>query len=618
MQDNEKKPALRFKGFTDPWEQRKISELAEKTYGGGTPTTSNEAFWNGNIPWIQSSDIVDGKLIGVEPRKYITQTGLNSSATQLVPKNSIAIITRVGVGKLAYMPFSYSTSQDFLSLSKLNTEPFFTVYACYKKLQSELNTVQGTSIKGITKDELLAKTISVPVYSEQKQIGSFFAQLDTLITLHQRKYEKLVNIKKSMLDKMFPPNGASVPEIRFKGFTDPWEQRKLGEIAKEVVRNDPASDAPIMMITAGNGFIEQSDRYAFNNAGESLKKYILLERGELAYNHGASKLRPYGSCFALTTVEKARIPFVYHCFSVEKSNPEFLSIELNGANVENQLRKIVSSGARMDGLLNIAYSEYTEVTVQLPKKEEQDWIAKFFKHLDTLITLHQRKYEKLVNIKKSMLDKMFPKNGASVPEIRFKGFTDPWEQRKLTNLCEKFTDGDWIEAKDQSDSGVRLVQTGNVGVTEYLDKPNNKKWISFETFEQLHCEEVYPGDILISRLPEPAGRACIMPNLGTKMITAVDCTIVRPNAVTSTRFLLQYLSSQAYFDAVNTCLAGGTRQRISRGNLAQFNVPIPSSKIEQEKIGEILEKLDTLITLHQRKLEKLQNIKKSCLEKMFV
>ena len=185
-------PEIRFKDFTDPWEQRKISELAEKTYGGGTPTPSNETFWNGNIPWIQSSDIVDGKLMGVEPRKYITQTGLNSSATQLVPKNSIAIITRVGVGKLAYMPFSYSTSQDFLSLSKLNTEPFFTVYACYKKLQSELNTVQGTSIKGITKDELLAKTISVPVYSEQKQIGSFFAQLDTLITLHQREHIKSI------------------------------------------------------------------------------------------------------------------------------------------------------------------------------------------------------------------------------------------------------------------------------------------------------------------------------------------------------------------------------------------------------------------------------------------
>ena len=181
------KPAIRFKGFTDDWEQRKLGEVAEKTYGGGTPATSNEAYWNGNIPWIQSSDIVDGKLFGVEPRKRITQAGLNHSATQLVPEDSIAIITRVGVGKLAFMPFSYATSQDFLSLSKLNTEPFFTVYACYKKLQSELGAVQGTSIKGITKDELLAKVIMVPKYAEQQQIGAFFSELDSLITLHQRK-----------------------------------------------------------------------------------------------------------------------------------------------------------------------------------------------------------------------------------------------------------------------------------------------------------------------------------------------------------------------------------------------------------------------------------------------
>ena len=173
--------------YTFSWEQRKVSDLAEKTYGGGTPTTSNEAYWNGDIPWIQSSDVVDGKLLGVEPRKWITQDGLNNSAAQLIPGNSIAIITRVGVGKLAFMPYSYATSQDFLSLSKLNAEPLFTVYACYKKLQSELNAVQGTSIKGITKDELLAKNIMVPRYAEQQQIGAFFKQLDHLITLHQRK-----------------------------------------------------------------------------------------------------------------------------------------------------------------------------------------------------------------------------------------------------------------------------------------------------------------------------------------------------------------------------------------------------------------------------------------------
>ena len=180
-------PTRRFPGFSAPWEQRKVSDLAEKTYGGGTPTTSNEAYWNGDIPWIQSSDVVDGKLLGVEPRKWITQDGLNNSAAQLIPGNSIAIITRVGVGKLAFMPYSYATSQDFLSLSKLNAEPLFTVYACYKKLQSELNAVQGTSIKGITKDELLAKNIMVPRYAEQQQIGVFFKQLDLLITLHQRK-----------------------------------------------------------------------------------------------------------------------------------------------------------------------------------------------------------------------------------------------------------------------------------------------------------------------------------------------------------------------------------------------------------------------------------------------
>ncbi len=114
---------------------------------------------------------------------------MNNSASQLVPKNSIAIITRVGVGKLAFMPFSYTTSQDFLSLSKLNTEPFFTIYTCYKKLQSDLYAVQGTSIKGITKDELLAKTVMVPKYAEQQKIGAYFKHLDNLITLHQRKYK---------------------------------------------------------------------------------------------------------------------------------------------------------------------------------------------------------------------------------------------------------------------------------------------------------------------------------------------------------------------------------------------------------------------------------------------
>ena len=178
-------PQLRFKNFTSPWEQRKLGELSEKTFGGGTPNTSNNEYWNGDIPWFQSSDISDGKLFDIAPKKFISQDGLSKSAAQLIPENSIAIITRVGVGKLAFVPFSYTTSQDFLSLSRLKTEPFFTVYACCKKLQSELNAVQGTSIKGITKDELLAKQIMIPNYAEQRQIGAYFKSLDHLITLHQ-------------------------------------------------------------------------------------------------------------------------------------------------------------------------------------------------------------------------------------------------------------------------------------------------------------------------------------------------------------------------------------------------------------------------------------------------
>ena len=219
------------------------------------------------------------------------------------------------------------------------------------------------------------------------------------------------------------------PRCFLGSFDFSWEQRKLCDVVKEITRNDPESEAPIMMITANNGFIEQSERYAFNNAGESLKKYILLKKGELAYNHGASKLRPYGSCFALTTAENARIPFVYHCFSAENQNAEFMSIELNGAEIENQLRKIVSSGARMDGLLNISFDEYTSVSVLLPGIEEQDCIADFFRQLDNLITLHQRECISFTG----RADRL-------ILTANKKRTTSSWEQRKLSEITDKVTE----------------------------------------------------------------------------------------------------------------------------------------------------------------------------------
>ena len=369
-------PAIRFKGFSDAWEQRKVREITDR-------------YDNLRIPVAASL-----RIAGTTP--YYGANGIQDYVEGYTHDGEFILVAEDGANDLKNYPVKcvkgriwVNNHAHVLQGKCACADNQFLAYAI-SQADIESLLVGGGRAK-LNAETLMDIELLLPSKDEQIQIGSYLARLDNLITLHQRKFEKLTNVKKSMLEKMFPQNGSSYPEIRFKGFTDPWEQRKLGDVVKEITRNDPESEAPIMMITANNGFIEQSERYAFNNAGESLKKYILLKKGELAYNHGASKLRPYGSCFALTTAENARIPFVYHCFSAENQNAEFMSIELNGAEIENQLRKIVSSGARMDGLLNISFDEYTSVSVLLPGTEEQDRIADFFRHLDNLITLHQRK-----------------------------------------------------------------------------------------------------------------------------------------------------------------------------------------------------------------------------------
>ncbi|KST93220.1 Type I restriction-modification system specificity subunit S [Lactococcus lactis subsp. lactis] len=202
--NGEKVPELRFAGFADDWEERKLGDLSQDTIGGGTPKTSVTEFWNGEIPWIQSSDLANDKLYGVLPKKFITEDAVKNSATKLIPANSIAIVTRVGVGKLAFMPYEFASSQDFLSLSNLQVDCNFGMYSIYKMLQRELNNIQGTSIKGITKADLLDKETFVPIkVEEQQKIGSFFKQLDDTIALHQRKLDLLKEQKKGFLQKMF-------------------------------------------------------------------------------------------------------------------------------------------------------------------------------------------------------------------------------------------------------------------------------------------------------------------------------------------------------------------------------------------------------------------------------
>ena len=201
--NGEKNPEIRFEGFTDDWEQRKLGDVAGNVYGGGTPKTNVDEYWNGDIPWIQSSNVQEDQIFNVEISKKITNTGLEKSAAKLIPANSIAVVTHVGVGKLVYMPFSYATSQDFISLSDLKTDEKFMCYSLYQRLQKDIYIVQGSAIKGITKEDLLTKQIMIPCKAEQEKIGNYFQSLDRLITLHQRKCEKLKELKKYMLQNMF-------------------------------------------------------------------------------------------------------------------------------------------------------------------------------------------------------------------------------------------------------------------------------------------------------------------------------------------------------------------------------------------------------------------------------
>jgi len=410
--EEKKVPALRFRGFDNAWEQHKLGELSEKTYGGGTPSTANAEYWCGNIPWLQSSDIIDGKLFDVTPKKYISQVGLNSSAAQLIPENSIAIITRVGVGKLAFLSFFYTTSQDFLSMSRLTTEPYFTVYACYKKLQSELNSVQGTSIKGITKDELLAKEIKVPSYDEQKQIGEYFTNLDHLISLHQRKLEMLKKVKKSMLEKMFPKNDAKVPEVRFSDFTDAWEQRRLGELGHTEggtsIESEFDSEGKYKVISIGS-YSEESDYVDQGIRAIESEKTLrrVLQKNDLTMilNDKTSSGKIIGR---VLFIDRSDV-FVYNQRTEmirgyeDRYYPKFLYHLLNAP---IQRKKIVKQ-SQGNTQIYVNWSKVSETQYMIPEVGEQTIISNYFSYFDHLISLHQRKLEKLKNIKKSMLEKMF-------------------------------------------------------------------------------------------------------------------------------------------------------------------------------------------------------------------
>ena len=405
---SKKSPQLRFEGFTDDWEERKLGDYSENTFGGGTPKTGIDEYWTGDIPWIQSSDLKKEQLYNVQPSKFITDDAVKNSATKLVPKNSIAIVTRVGVGKLALLPFEYATSQDFLSLSNLKVDKWFGIYSTYTMLQKELNNIQGTSIKGITKPELLKKKMRTPsLIDEQSKIGTLFKQLDDIIALHQSKLDLLKEQKKGFLQKMFPKNGAKVPELRFAGFADDWEERKLQEVLRERNNQQPQSmEYPLVSFTVENGVTPKTDRYEREQlvvGDKSSKKYKVTVLNDIVYNpanlkFGAISRNKYGN---------AVFSPIYITFLVNNdvTTPEF--IEMFVTRNDFIKRALKYQQGTVYERQSVSPADLLSMVLYLPGKAEQEKIGSFFKQLDDTIDLHQRKLDLLKEQKKGFLQKMF-------------------------------------------------------------------------------------------------------------------------------------------------------------------------------------------------------------------
>ena len=377
------------------------------------------------------------------------------------------------------------------------------------------------------------------------------------------------------------------PALRFKGFTDPWEQRKVGTLIEDYTEKTVTQNQyPVLTSSQQQGIVLQEDYFADrqvttdNNVG-----YYVLPKGYFTY-----RSRSDTDVFVFNRnniVDKGISSYYYPVFAPKSCDSNFLLRRLN-----HGIKKQLSMAAEGTGQKVLAHAKFKNMVVDVPSQSEQEKIGTILEELDTLITLHQRKYEKLVNIKKSMLDKMFPQNGASVPEIRFKGFTDPWEQRKLGDLCVEFRSGEFISASDITETGEYPVFGGN-GLRGFTDRFN------------------HDGEYtLIGR----QGALCGNVNFAVgKSYFTEHAIAVRADKKNQTRFLYYLFSTMDLGQYSGQSAQPG----LAVGNLVELKSTLPD-KQEQEKISGVLTALDTLITLHQRKLEKLQNIKKSCLEKMFV
>ena len=409
MEQKKQTPQVRFKGYTDTWEQRKLGEVVD-VYDGVHQTPD---YTDKGIMFLSVENIST-----LKSEKYISEEAFNRDY-KVYPEKGDILMTRIGdVGT----PNVVETTEKvafYVSLALLkpiNVDSYFlcnSILSPFFQNGLKERTLVTAIPQKINKDEIGKVSLYLPnLIDEQKEIGAFFRHLNTLITLHQRKYNKLFNLKKAMLEKMFPQNGSLYPEIRFKGFTDAWEQRKLGDIVERVVRKNTNNESSLpLTISAQYGLVDQITYFNNRVASRDVSNYYLVLNGEFAYNKSTSDGFPFGAVKRLDLYEKGVLSTLYIVFSIRnqsKTDSDFLTVFFDTDRWHKGVAERAAEGARNHGLLNISADDFFDIDIFLPShREEQAAIGSYLRQLDHLITLHQRKIEKLKQIKKSCLEKMF-------------------------------------------------------------------------------------------------------------------------------------------------------------------------------------------------------------------
>ena len=405
-----------------------------------------------------------------------------------------------------------------------------------------------------------------------------------------------------------------IPSIRFRGFDNDWEQRKLSEIAGKVTeKNTGLQYVETLTNSAEFGIISQRDFFDHDIAKlGSLDGYYIVKNEDFVYNPRISTSAPVGPINRNKLGRTGVMSPLYTVFRPHDIDTTYLEHFFKCGYWYSFMNFNGDSGARSDRF-SIKDDVFFQMPIPVPHIEEQRKIGLFLTQLDHLITLHQRKFEKLTNVKKSMLEKMFPRNGSCYPEIRFKGFTDPWEQRKLSEITDKVT---------EKNAGLQYVETftnsaefGIISQRDFFDH-DIAKLGSLDGYYIVKKEDfVYNPRISTSAPVGPINRN----KLGRTGVMSPLYTVFRPHDI-DTAYLEYFFKCGYWHSFMNFNGDSGARSdRFSIRDNVFFQMPIPIPDIdEQRKIGELLTCLDNLITLHQRELEKLQSIKKALLEKMFV